>query len=283
MTATRTLRADLLKGKAPLPSLPEVVREVLRLVNDADSGPDDFEKLLRNDPPFVASLLRMANSPLMAIGRSITTIGEAVVVVGFQRLSRMALTIGASTFLDKDFRCYGYEPRGLWQHSVCVGSCAQTLGKILGMNHQHTDELFTAGLLNDLGKIVLAPHLVQTGVTIESGCDQVLELERKALGIDHQEAGKLISNAWGLGPLISAVVGHHHDEDVPEEHREFVAIMRQADAFVHEHGIGLRKDVRLGMGVEQDPSSDSGFEEWRRIRTELLAGMKAALETLDNL
>ena len=95
MNATRTLRADLLKGKAPLPSLPEVVREVLRLVNDADSGPDDFETLLRNDPPFVASLLRMANSPLMAIGRSITTIGEAVVVVGFQRLSRMALTIGA--------------------------------------------------------------------------------------------------------------------------------------------------------------------------------------------
>ena len=283
MTATRTLREDFLKGKVPLPSLPEVVRKVLKLTNDPDSGPDDFEKLLRNDPPFVASLLRMANSPLMGIGRSISTIGEAVVVVGFQRLSRIAVTIGASTFLERDFRCYGYERRGLWQHSVCVASCAQTFGRVLGMSTRRTDELFTAGLLTDLGKIVLAPFLVRAGVTVESGCDQVLELERKALGIDHQEAGKLVATAWSLGPAIISVIAHHHDEKLAEEYHEFVAIMRQADSFVHEHGIGLRKDVRLALKVVEPESSESGFEEWRRIRAELLGGMKAALETLDHL
>ena len=279
------IRGELLSKSESLPSLPNVVQQVLLMVNDPEAEAADFANVLRNDPALVAKMLAMANSPVTGISRRITSIRDAVMVVGFQKLSTLALTAGVTGHLAGDYGCYGFKEGGLWKHAVCVGTCAQVLGKAHGFEFQTREELFIAGLLHDIGKILLGPYLSRMETDSVGPTEEILALERDLLGIDHAEAAGFLAEKWDLGPLVTAVACHHDDSEVPVEIIGAMAVVRLADAFVHERQIGYwpnkcpptpRSPIVSGV-------YGPGQREWHDFRDELENAMKLALHTLDML
>ncbi len=276
------IRDELLRNSDDLPSLPNAVQEILRLANDPEAEAVDFERVLRTDPVMVARLLAIANSSVRGISRHITAVHDAVMVVGFQRLATMALTAGVTNYFNGEYRCYGYTEKGLWQHSVCVATCAQVLGNTMEFEFGVREELFVAGLLHDIGKILLGPYLSRVSAEAVGRPADAARVERDLLGIDHAEAAEFLAKKWKLSPLVTAVACNRDIGQVPEDIGEAVAVVRLADDFVHEHEIGHLPGSRPYCPV---PETDMGFsgcghEEWREVRVELKGAINAALEQI---
>jgi HD-like signal output (HDOD) protein len=279
------IRGELLSKSEQLPSLPHVVQRVLELVNDPEADAAKMAVVLRHDPALVGKILAIANSPLMGISRRITSVREAVMVVGFQRLASMTLTAGVTNFLDGDYTCYGYEEGGLWKHSMCVATCSQELGRFLGLDFETVEELFIAGLMHDVGKILLGPYLSQVAADAVGHPDEAAEVERDLLGIDHFEAASFLADKWNLGPLVTAVVCHQDQAVVADDTWTAVAAVKLAAAFVGEHRIGYLPGHRNAASFSEDDLGDEnhGRVEWEEVRTVMTAALKKALETVRTL
>ena len=231
------LRRALESGNIELPVLPGSALEILNLTKDPDADIDDVELAVSKDPGFVVKMLKIVNSPLYATAREVKTIQEAIMLIGFKSLSTLALTVGSAKHLSLACPAFGHDANGLWRHSVAVAVAARTLAKELGWNAAACEEVYVAGLLHDIGKIVLEPYLsVARGEYDISGPGVDAEL----LGVGHEEAGELIATAWGLGPSIRAVVAGHEGSDCPDEHVPSQSIVLLADALTHDSAVGFR-------------------------------------------
>ena len=232
------IRGELLSNSDDLPSLPHAVREVVRLANDPEAEAVDFERVLRTDPVMLARLLAIANSSVIGISRRVTAVHDAVMVVGFQRLATMALATGVTNYFNGEYRCYGYTEKGMWEHSVCVATCAQVLGNTMEFEFGVREELFVAGLLHDIGKILLGPYLSRVSAQAVGRPADASRVEWDLLGIDHAEAAEFLAQKWELSPLVTAVACNRDIGQLPEEIGKAVAVVRLADDFVHEHQVG---------------------------------------------
>lgn len=150
-------RREVLNKSDLIPSLPEVVTEVMRLLNDVEVNITDFEAPLSKDTALVARMLKLVNSPFYGVGRQVSTIGDGVSMLGFKSLRSMVLAASTGNMLERDIGCYGHCEKGLWHHSVCVAAGAKYLAKRLGYEPAFREELFDAGLLHDIGKMLLGP------------------------------------------------------------------------------------------------------------------------------
>lgn len=256
------VRRELLQGTELIPSLPEVVVKILRLSNDRNAGLADFEECLRADAPLVARLLKVVNSPFYGFSRKITSVKDAVSVLGTRGVRSLVLAAGASGYLERNYACYGHDTRGLWKHSVAVAAAAQRIGKALGADSACREELFVAGLLHDIGKILLGPFLVDLGEDVSQHPEETVAVEQALLGTDHQEAGALITERWNLSAMVVDVVRWHHaGADGP--HVREAAIVRLADRYARFLGYGYRKDVRRGqVGAHDLAAAGLDADQW---------------------
>ena len=277
-------RREILQKSDLIPSLPDVVLEVLRLVNDKGTEIQQFEDLLKNDGPLVAKMLRVVNSPFYAVQSRVTSIGQAVMVLGFRSLRSLVLAASTANYMERDYGCYGYAPKGLWKHAISVASGARTLAKELRFHPELREEVFVAGLLHDIGKMLLAPYLTDCGVKLDSGGGAASQGEATHIGIDHQEAGRLVAEKWGLSPLVREIISKHHEDCCADEYRDAHAAVRLANAFAHEEGYGLLEPKHVDdcgegdlarLGISQD--------DWADIKVDVREAMESSAQALTSL
>ncbi len=282
------IKREVLQKSELIPSLPEVVTEVMRLLNDSGVKVSDFEKPLQNDAPIVARMLRVVNSPLYGLSRHITSIKEAVTVLGFRSLRSLVLAAGTANYLERNFSCYGHNEKGLWNHSLCVASAAKFLAQHTKQSADFREEIFVAGLLHDIGKLLLGPYLVNENVNWAEETKACHEVEISKLGLDHQEAGAMVAAKWNLSPMVQAVLCYHHGDGdktkAPEEYRTPLAIVRLADAFAHEFGKGFVSGFKAPVDVMPEDLVVLGIQEeqWLEIKPLLREAMEAALASIGN-
>lgn len=278
-------RRDIRARSNKIPSLPEVVTAVLRLLNDPGTEIQAFEGVLSKDPALVAKMLRVVNSPFYGLARPMTSIKEAVMVLGFRSLRSLVLAASTAGFMEQDYGCYGHDEKGLWKHALSVASGARTLAEILREGPDSREEIFVAGLLHDIGKMLIAPYLGQNAPQgCETGIDFV-DIESKLLGITHEEAGGLVCKKWGLTDLIVDVIEGHHGNTQSEAHLRAMTIVRLTDIHAHRLGFGFRdgfpfqtQDIRKDLeflGLDEDAYEDAKFE--------MEEAMSSAIATLGNL
>lgn len=223
---------DLAGGVQDLPSLPAVVMDLLNSIDQDDIDISVLARKVSYDQALTAKTLRLANSSSYARQVKVTTIQQAITFLGFQA-TRNLIMAAAITGCFPSGRCPGFDDKAFWRHSIATAVCARALARRLRFNQ---DYAFTAGLLHDIGRLVLVsahPEAYRAVIdwhkTHSTGW---LQAERAVLGVDHVDAGVALAEHWNFSDTMRQAIAYHHTPDMPGA-GFLSAIVHIADAVVH--------------------------------------------------
>ena len=221
-------REEILARVSTISSLPTSATQMLALANNPDAQIDDVQRTVEYDPGLVTNLLRLANSAYFGTGGAINSVREAVVRLGFKRVFQIAMTSAVAPIALKEIRGYDLPRNGLLRHSAATALAVEYLPKRLSM--RVPDATYTAGLLHDLGKIVLGTYLEinSAPIVIKAYRESIsFEIaEQMVLGTDHAEVGAALLEYWKLPQVvIDSVRWHHNPNKYPHEDKTVVDLV----------------------------------------------------------
>lgn len=242
---TTSLPAAVITEVDRLPPLPAIVIGVLRLLDDPRTSGQQVAESLGRDPVLTSRVLRLANSAWYTWTRRISTIQEAVVLVGFAAVRGQVLAAAAFEVMRRGAPGYALDQELLWQHSVAVGAGARFLARRYG--RVDGEVAFVAGLLHDIGKVVLGkflgPRYDEVMRQMGAGTD-FAAAERNVLGCDHAQVGAEAARRWRLpDALIEAIEYHHRPLEIGES--RLADVVHVADALALTLGLGVGADQLL--------------------------------------
>jgi putative nucleotidyltransferase with HDIG domain len=200
-----------------LPTLPTVIAKMLELVDNPKTSASSLSTLIMQDQVLTARILKLANSSFYAFPRQIATVKLALIVLGFESVKEMALSLSVlNSFKGENGK--HFDTSQFWHHSISVGAGSRMLAR--ETCSRLAGEAFVAGLLHDIGKLVLNQYLpeefaeVQTRIW-EQGQD-CETAEKIVLGVTHAEIGAWLAERWNLPvSLVEAIRWHAHPEAAP--------------------------------------------------------------------
>lgn len=245
--AGRPYENEIASAVDTLPALPTVVTQILSLVGEDHSSAAGLEALIKQDMVLAGRLLKMVNSPFYGLSQPVASISQAVAIIGFASLKSLVLAASTSNLLMVDLGAYGFAPEGLWKNSIATAAVARAIGLRNGAGRDDAEEYFVAGLLRDVGMLVLGPFLKRRGVQLrrnENGVEDILHLERQALGFDHGWVGDRVSDKWRLPAGLRLAIARHHriPSDCDSKVMRQLAAVRLAERLVYAAGLGVLPD-----------------------------------------
>lgn len=223
----------LVQGNVKLVSLPHVCIRVNLMVGDPDHSAADIGIVIQQDASLTARLLKIANSSLYGFRSRVDTISRAVTVIGQRELRDLVFAVSAvRTFAQIPVELANMA--SFWRHSIFTGIVAKLLAQECGV--LHTERLFIAGLLHDLGKLLIfhkMPEQAQKALRRSVALDEPLYLaERTLVGVDHGAVGGALATLWALPPALHGALRYHHEPDAARDCLE-AALVHLADTIAH--------------------------------------------------
>lgn len=206
-----TSLASFLAHDVVLPSLPAMVCRLTELSEDPRADLGEFAELVHEDPAMTARVLRLVNSPLFRFGGQVDSIRRAISLIGVRELHNLALAVSATRVFD-GLPGHLVNMAQFWRHSLCCALVSRELA--LRLRERETERFFVAGLLHDVGALVLYSHVPEQALAAieqaEAARRPLVEVERELLGFDHAELGGELLRRWRLPEhIVAAVEGHH--------------------------------------------------------------------------
>lgn len=200
-------RAEILRAIDELPPLNQVARHLLSLIGDDRTSAVDLDRVIRNDQALTARVLKHANSSVFGKSRRVASLTEAVVLMGDVQLSDLVLGVAVGDVVgESGVPGFG---EAAWDHSIDCAAAARAVARFEGK--VDPDTAFVAGLLHDIGLLVLARAApVEMAALLVANPEDPLAAERQQLGLNHPQIGQRLLEKWNLpGPLCEAVRLHH--------------------------------------------------------------------------
>jgi putative nucleotidyltransferase with HDIG domain len=223
-----------------LPTLPTVVSKMIQLVDNPKTSASSLARLIYTDQALTARILKLANSAYYGFPREISTVNMAIVVLGFNTVKEMGLSLSVFEFFKDGSSDSAFDISRFWQHSIGCGSAARMLARRL--NYHLTGEAFVAGLLHDIGKVILRQYLPKEFLSIidrvsrnNSDLDQA---ELDVVGTSHAQVGAWLAEKWNLPRIIVDGIAFHHEPWEAREDKIIVAIVNVANYLCHLSQIG---------------------------------------------
>ena len=217
-----TLATGTSKAAAPMelrwdpesiPPFPAIALKALKMMAGTDTSLLELCNLIRSDPAFSTAVLRIANSPLVAFSKEVTSVLQASMLLGFTRLRGLVITVGLKAYLRNSLTPL---TQSCWRHSVACAIIAERSAQWTSLDK---DFAYTAGIMHDIGRVALATLMPGSyALVIERGADQPADLlpsEREFCGIDHCQAGRSLIALWNLPDAFLGITAGHHE---PEAH-----------------------------------------------------------------
>jgi putative nucleotidyltransferase with HDIG domain len=230
--------------------MPNMAVELLRLVDDPAVSVIKIENILRRDPGLTANVLKLANSAYFGIPHKVGSVRQAVILLGLKRLIQMVIASCVSAVMEKPIPGYDLPPGELWRHSMAVSIAAEGLVKELKL--VAAEEIFTAALLHDVGKLILGKFVKDDFQKIQNVLSQGISFEmaeKIVLGTDHADIGARILSKWSLpSEIVNAVRWHHHPE-MAAQPDTMLDIVHVANVLCLMIGYGIGRD-----GLQHKPS-----------------------------
>jgi putative nucleotidyltransferase with HDIG domain len=208
--------SDLLKKLEELPTLPTIVYELTSIINDPMSSTNDIENIMKNDISLTTRVLKLANSAYYAIPGGVSSLSRAIAYIGFDTVNQLVLAASIIDALDLK-QPTAFDVNEFWKHSIGVGIASETIAKYV--RHPTPSDLFTAGLVHDMGKIAVCAYNVDipsevTKLAIEHKLSYT-EVEEKFHIPKHTEVGRLLAEKWRLPQHMTNAIKWHHEKTLP--------------------------------------------------------------------
>ncbi len=250
---------DVLADIRKLPSLPAVVSELIRTLDNELTEVEQIAEGIAKDQSLAARALRVANSPFYGVQHKVASIHEAIVILGFRAVGSLVMAASVTNYFPAPMGGI-FDPVSYWRHGIGAAICARALAREVGLD---TEAAFSAGLLHDIGVLMLlttrAEHYARVFEARQHRDCTLAAAERDVLGFDHAEAGAALAARWQLPDEIVRAVAQHH---APEPGRDASAAATLADV-VHVANILAHALDLAGDPAAQVPPLDPA--SWHRI------------------
>lgn len=237
----RELIRKIISNTASLPAMPQVMLRVQQLVKHPGTSPAQLAKVIETDPSMVAGVLKVANSAYYGFRGKVSSIRHASALFGTRRLAELITAMSAGGVLGKAMGGYGLKAGDLWRHSIAVGCMAGEIAAAVASDL--TDSAYMAGLLHDVGKIILDPYVQERRVLFNHYSaahpgKTIQDAERDILGFDHAVIAAILCENWNLPRSISFGIRHHHQPSSAGNH-QLSHIVHLADYITMQAGVGI--------------------------------------------
>ena len=252
---------SLLTQSEELPSLPEIYIKVSDLLESEDSSSQDIGLAVQTDPSLTARILKLINSAYYGMPRQVTSVAQAVSLLGRAQLQQILLgTVLAGVFNDMQLR--NFSMTTFWRHSIKTAIIARHLA-MQNVNIIDHEAFFTAGLLHDIGRLVIAKampdELAAVDEQVRNGAD-VIKMESEVLGLTHVDVGSALMLKWDMPTIITQCVLNHHRIEHEGEHAIATSIVYLANKLSEKPVVETEKEMQGLL---------SGIRNWKDAQNTL--------------
>lgn len=242
----------IVSSMGELPSSPAVVNQVMSMTSDFNADVQTLSRALSADQSITAKVLKLSNSSFYGRASSVSTLDEAIMILGF--FSLRSLVVATATHDMFDSSNPNSPENKLWEHSLATAMCARSLAKRI--KHPHSEEAFIAGLMHDLGKLIFLqkmPGEYQSVTESISGFEEsCLQSERDHFGFDHAQLGRVLMTKWSFPARLVDAVQHHHQPQMGGSTPTEVSldcIVHLADAMTRNMGVAFGEEPIADLGA----------------------------------
>lgn len=249
-----------------IPTLPDVYYRVKKVFEEPSLSIEYLADAIRLDQALTISLLRLANSPLFGFRQKISSISQAIMLIGLREVYSLVLSVsvmGLCPIDENDEKKSLFPANEFWRHSLATAIAAKAIGTQMGENN--SEELFVAGLIHDIGKLIEKIYMKDQ---FESLCQiaheknlSLYEVEKEELGFTHAEVGQILTEAWRFPQfLIDTTGNHHHPEELKDlKARKGAQIVSLANSIVRGMNLGWGGDPFVPEINQQQREDLKGF------------------------
>ncbi len=225
---------DLVARNVRLVSLPEVCIQVQALADSPHTVAADIGEVVSKDTALTTRLLKLVNSAYFSLPKKIDTISRAVNLIGMRELRNLTLAASAAEVFAR-IPANVIDMAAFWQHSIFTGLVARNLAN--RCNVLHSERLFTAGLLHDIGRLLMLMKMPTETGQVESirlqSTEAICDIERRLISFDHAQVGHALLSHWNMPDnLCNSVLYHHNPADADDAHLE-TCLVHIADLVTH--------------------------------------------------
>jgi putative nucleotidyltransferase with HDIG domain len=222
------LRAEII-GTKDLPTIPVLLVHILAVVDGERSSVRDLVEVMQRDQALTARVLRLANSSFFGCAREVASLSRAVMLLGFNAVRNLALGVKIWDTLRSGTT---FSVAALWEHSALVATAAKLIAQ--KTRAAEPEAAFTAGLLHDVGRVVLRLRFASTYDRMTGHAELSLtEQEQAAFGVDHAQAGAWLAEAWQLPEWIGLAAAQHHAPLAPGAELAAPDVVNLGNRLVH--------------------------------------------------
>lgn len=233
---------EIIRRIDALPTLPAVLERIRAEMADPLSSASDVARIISSDPAIASKVLQVANSAAYGYSRKISDITQAVAWLGLRETYQIALSVRALEIMAVNER-FDYER--FRKHSAQCAAAASVLAKRCAL--KDSTGIFAAGLLHDIGKLVLVDAMPERYIKMaaridEEGADSVV-IEEGELGVSHAEIGFLLADHWQFPLEISEAIRLHHKPELAQTEPRFAAIIALGNKVANNAAAGEDTDT----------------------------------------
>ncbi|PKM54326.1 MAG: hydrolase [Firmicutes bacterium HGW-Firmicutes-3] len=230
---------ELIEKVDDIPAFPQTVINIMLLLKEPRSAAVDIEREVMKDQGLTTKLLKMANSAFYSGRRQIKTVADATVLLGFDTVQSLVLASTVGKVMEKELKGYSYERNALWRQSQISAIMARAIAK--KAKYPNPDIAYTAGLLKDVGKVILDEFVHESYqeilTMISNEVMTYVVAEEEVLGFNHGQVGARIVEKWNLASELVDAIEYHHKPFQSMDNIELVSIVHISDGLVMMMGM----------------------------------------------
>jgi HD-like signal output (HDOD) protein len=259
------LMKRILQTAKDIPPMPQTTLKAHEIIKDPNASFEDLASVMEMDQAIATRVLRMANSPYYGMSGKVSSIQHASAILGLKVLEELIVMAWSTKALGDRMEGYGLETGDLWKHSLGVAFGSKIIATL--KNPGMANDAFSAGLIHDVGKLVLDPYVMERRdlftTFLADGKESFLSAEKGILGFDHGEIAAELCSNWHVPENLATAIRYHHCP-AASNGNQLAYIVHMADVIALMSGMGvgidgmqyhMDKEVMATLGIKSDDMS----------------------------
>ncbi len=251
-----------------LPTLPDIALQVNTMLQDLNTSIQELREAIEKDQAIVPKLLKLVNSSFFGLRARISNLNHAIVLLGFNPIRNAIVSLSVIEAFAGQSRLEHFDIKQFWTHSVAAAVISKHLAHDIG--YASPEDAFTAGLVHDIGKIILCQYLrdlfEKVWKSAMTNHINFYQAEKKEIPINHARLGAYLATKWNLPTVLTETIQHHHNVRALAQDKDLLFIVHTADYIVNSLIVGPPNDPEL-MDIHPDAAAFMApvlktMEEW---------------------